>query len=119
MAAIKPPSWAKKAIPTLNGWKDPRSGELLKSTNIAQIAIDAYMGVTTETVSNRPIKPAREAVVAPPKPMQLNEAPVNNKSLEDMNKMELEAHGRTMGVELDRRKNKDILIEELREIVDD
>ena len=51
--------------------------------------------------------------------MQLNEAPVNNKSLEDMNKMELEAHGRTMGVELDRRKNKDILIEELREIVDD
>ena len=44
MAAIKPPSWAKNAIPTLNGWKDPRSGELLKSTNIAQIAIDAIYG---------------------------------------------------------------------------
>ena len=36
-----------------------------------------------------------------------------------MTKLELEAHGRTMGVELDRRKNKETLIEELEEIIDD
>jgi hypothetical protein len=118
VAAISPPGWAKNATPTLNGWKDPRTNELLKSQNISQEAIDAYMGVS-KTVSSRPVKPAREEVAPPPKPMQLNEAPANHKSLDDMNKMELEAHGRTMGVELDRRKNKDTLIEELKEIVDD
>ena len=31
MAAINPPSWAKNAVPTLTGWRDPRSNELLKS----------------------------------------------------------------------------------------
>lgn len=115
---MKPPSWAKNAIPTPNGWRDPRTNELLKSQSMSQEQIDSYMGVT-ETVSSRPVKPAKEEVVSPPKPMQLNEAPANNKSLEDMTKLELEAHGRTMGVELDRRKNKEALIEELEEIIDD
>ena len=114
---MKPPSWAKNAIPTPNGWRDPRTNELLKSQNISQEAIDAYMGVT-ETAPSRPVKPAKEEVETP-KPMQLNEAPANNKSLEDMTKLELEAHGRTMGVELDRRKNKEALIEELEEIIGD
>ena len=101
---MKPPSWAKNAIPTPNGWRDPRTNELLKSQSMSQEQIDSYMGVT-ETVSSKPV--------------QLNEAPANHKSLEDMTKIELEAHGRTMGVELDRRKNKETLIEELEEIIDD
>ena len=115
---MKPPSWAKNAIPTPNGWRDPRTNELLKSQSMSQEQIDSYMGVT-ETVSSRPVKPAKEEVAPPPKPVQLNEAPANHKSLEDMTKLELEAHGRTMGVELDRRKNKETLIEELEEIIDD
>ena len=74
------------------------------------------MGVT-EKKSTRPIKAPREKV-EPPVAFQLNEAPANHKSLEEMTKMELEVHGRSMGVELDRRKGKDTLIEELKEIVD-
>ena len=34
--------------------------------------------------------------------------------LHSMTKLELEAHGRTMGIELDRRKKKSALIEELK-----
>jgi hypothetical protein len=114
MAAIKPPSWAKNAIPTLNGWKDPRSGELLKSTNISQEQIAEYTGAVEKPTMKKSPRPETPPM---PKPMQLNEAPANNKSLEDMNKMELEAHGRTMGVELDRRKSKADLIEELNEVI--
>lgn len=39
------------------------------------------------------------------------EAPVN---LKDMTKIELEKHGRTIGIELDRRKKKADLIEEIK-----
>ena len=116
MAAINPPSWAKNAVPTLTGWRDPRSNELLKSQVIAQEDIDSYMGVT-EKKSTRPFKAPREEVKKPVA-FQLNEAPANHKSLEEMTKMELEAHGRGLGVELDRRKGKDALIEELKEVVD-
>ena len=35
--------------------------------------------------------------------------------LEDMSKNELEEYGRTMGIELDKRRSKETLIEELRE----
>ena len=57
--------------------------------------------------------PAPEPVVeAPaPTPEPVVEAPV----LEDMNKKELEAYGRTKGIELDRRRSKETLIEELKE----
>ena len=52
--AITPPSWAKNAVPTPNGWQDPRSGELLKSQRIGQADIDAYNGVTAPA----PVAPA-------------------------------------------------------------
>ena len=42
----------------------------------------------------------------------MNEAP-STKSLDDMSKKELEALGRQHGIELDRRKKKDDLIERL------
>ena len=45
----------------------------------------------------------------------LTEAPVNNKNLESMTKLELEALGRQYGVELDRRYTKSRLIEQLKE----
>ena len=64
MAAINPPSWAKNAVPTLTGWRDPRSNELLKSQAIAQEDIDSYMGVT-EKKSTRPFKAPREEVKKP------------------------------------------------------
>jgi len=47
----------------------------------------------------------------------LTEAPTNNKNLESMTKLELEALGRQYGVELDRRHTKTRLIEQLKEII--
>ena len=44
----------------------------------------------------------------------LNEAP-SSKSMDDMSKKELEALGRQHGIELDRRKSKSDLVEELNE----
>ena len=38
--AIKPPSWAKNAIPTTRGWQDPRTNELLKSAKLSQSVFD-------------------------------------------------------------------------------
>ena len=48
----------------------------------------------------------------------LHEAPVGGKSLEEMTKLELEALGRTHGIELDRRKSKADLIDEVNEVLD-
>ena len=48
-----------------------------------------------------------------PEPEMLTEAPVGNKSLDEMSKVELEALGRQSGIELDRRLRKDTLIEQL------
>lgn len=48
----------------------------------------------------------------------LTEAPANDKSLEEMTKVELEALGRQHGIELDRRKNKKTLVERMKSILD-
>ena len=48
----------------------------------------------------------------------LTEAPVGGKSLEEMNKIELEALGRTHGVELDRRKSKSKLLSTMRSLLE-
>ena len=52
-----------------------------------------------------------EEVLITPEEEVLTEA----NPLEDMTKKELEEYGRTMGIELDRRRSKETLIEELRE----
>ena len=63
-------------------------------------------------VKAAPVPTPEPVVEAPaPTPEPVVEAPV----LEDMNKKELEAYGRTMGIELDRRHKKEDLIEELKE----
>ena len=95
--SISPPNWCKHAIPTTRGWVDPRTKELLQVTPIGQSQIDEWNGVSS----------------APP--TVLREAPQNNSSLEEMTKFELESLGRQHGIELDRRKRKDDLIEELSE----
>lgn len=114
--AITPPSWAKNAVPTPNGWQDPRSGELLKSQRIGQADIDAYNGVTAPA----PVAPAPVATVEIEEEVmqQLNEAPVNNTSIDNMTKFQLEALGREYGVELDRRKSKAALVDEVKSLTE-
>jgi hypothetical protein len=43
--AIKPPAWCRGAVPTLRGWENPSTGELLVSGKHSQDQIDEYMGL--------------------------------------------------------------------------
>ena len=95
--AISPPGWNPTAVPTMQGWRDPSTGELLKSQRLSQAQIDEYYGVPST-----------------PEVEMLNEAP-SAKSMSDMSKRELEDLGRQHGIELDRRQSKSDLIEELEE----
>ena len=108
---MQAPNYQKDAIPTPQGWRHPRTGELLVSMKISEAAINEYLGVS-------------------PEPQMLKEAPTNFQEAkvelmtednspseyESMTKTELESVGRQHGVELDRRKSKAALIQELKEI---
>ena len=111
---MKPPSWAKNAVPTLIGWKDPRTGELLKSTKLAQADIDAYLGKTVAPAP-APVAPTR------PVPAEWIAEDVDGDGtiddLESLSKVELEELGREHGHELDRRKTRKTLVAEMREIL--
>ena len=107
--SIKAPAWCSNAIPTTRGWEDPDTGELYASGGFTQKEIDDFFGV----------KPVVEQVEAPVDVQTLTEAPVGDKSLEDMSKVELEALGRQHGVELDRRKKKSTLVERMTNILKD
>ena len=102
--AINPPSYQKDAIPTRSGWAHPRTGELLVGGSIPQKDIDAYLGVEPEA-------PAEIEV-----PVQ--EWTYVEVDLSSMSKRELETLGREYGVELDRRKSKTDLIEQLEVIME-
>ena len=95
------------AIATTKGWTHPKTGELLKSQRMSQKEADAHNGIA----------PIVEEVEVEEVVQQLNEAPANNKSLDEMNKVELEALGRTKGVELDRRQSKSSLLGQMKSLI--
>ena len=106
--AISPPNFQKDAIPTPQGWRHPRTNELLVSRKISSEDINEYYG----------IKP--EVTMLKESPTNFQEAKdelITEDDLESKTKLELEAIGREHGVELDRRKNKADLIEELKEVI--
>ena len=107
--SIKAPAWCENAIPTARGWEDPDTGELYASGGFTQEQIDEFFGV----------KPVAEQVEVPADVQTLTEAPVGDKSLDEMSKVELEALGRQHGVELDRRKKKSTLVERMTGILKD
>lgn len=79
---IKAPNWAPDAVPTTRGWVHPRTGELLKSQKISAADVKAYLEpVVEETKPKRKRKSAKTT---------LTEAPVNDKSLEEMTETELQ-----------------------------
>lgn len=94
--ALKPPGWASHAVPTLRGWVDPQTGELLKSQRISQAQLDEHNGVS--------------------QPQPLAEVMAED-DYANMSKKELEEIGREHGIELDRRKNKKTLVEKLKGVV--
>lgn len=97
---IKPPNYQKDAIPTNRGWVHPRTNEVLVSGSISQKDIDEYYGVPGEV---------EEEV----------EEVVEETDLSSLSKKELEDLGREHGVELDRRKSKSDLVEELQAVIDE
>ena len=103
--SIKAPAWCENAIPTARGWEDPNTGELYASGGFTQEQIDEFNGVA-------------EVITEVPKPViqTLTEAPIGDKSLDEMTKVELEALGRTHGVELDRRKSKKSLLGQIKNL---
>ena len=113
---IQPPNWKKDAIPARNGWKDPKTGEILKSQSITQAQIDEYMGVKPEPKKDPMLHTHDNGIThshAGGNKPHTHDDIVESKSLHEMTKLELEALGRQHGVELDRRYNKTRLIEEL------
>ena len=106
--AITPPNFQKDAIPTPQGWRHPRTNELLVSRKLSAEDINEYYG----------IKP--EVTMLKESPTTFEEAKdelITEDDLESKTKLELEAIGREHGIELDRRKNKSDLIEELKEVI--
>ena len=106
--AITPPNFQKDAVPTPQGWRHPRTNELLVSRKISSEDINEYYG----------IKP--EVTMLKESPTTFEEAKdelITEDDLESKTKLELEAIGREHGIELDRRKNKSDLIEELKEVI--
>ena len=101
--ALKPPAWCADATPTRRGWVDPRTGELLKAQRISDIDIMEWNGVPQQVVEQ----------VVHQAPQMLHEAPVANKSLEDMNKTELLALAEQTGVDVSPYATKAVLIEQL------
>ena len=60
---IKPPAWAKNAIPTTKGWKHPKRNEILVNKKFSQEEIDEYLGVAPAPEP----APEPESVVSAPK----------------------------------------------------
>jgi len=106
--ALKGP---KGAEPTLRGWINPKTGELLKSQRMTQAQVDEWHGVKPEPKPEpAPVEVPEEASA------DYNEDGVIDE-LESMSKAELELLGREHGVELDRRLRKASLIGQLRGII--
>ena len=113
--AISPPGWCKGAIPTPQGWRHPNTNELLKSQTISQADIDEWNGVAT-------VVETKEVLIeAMPEPVEEEEEEEywTPEDLDGMTKLELEELGREYGIELDRRHNKEQLVEELKEAMFD
>ena len=119
---LHPPSWQKDALPTGRGWAHPKTGELLKATRLSTADINDYLGIPKQVapapapvpdVHEEPAGGMKTAVAEGDQMEMLLEAdPVN---LNNMTKLELETYGRTLGIELDRRKSKADLINTLNE----
>lgn len=114
--AIKAPGWCHTAVPTIRGWEDPNTGELFKSCAHTQAQIDEFNGVSKNAAKPKKTVKAMEDAQMEDTVQQLNEAPANGKSLEEMNKLELEAFGRQHGIELDRREKKSSLLGQVKNL---
>ena len=116
--AIKPPNYQKDAIPTVKGWKHPKTGELLVSGKFTQGQVDEYLGVTTAEPEAVVVDMHTETVIDMDE--MIHDMTIEGKllaaqaaDLRSLTKVQLEELGREHGVELDRRLKKEDLIDQL------
>lgn len=109
--AIQAPGWCHTAVPTLQGWRDPNTNELLKSQSFTQAQIDEWHGIPTAA------EPKQVLIETMPEPVEEEEVEWIEYDLHAMSKIELEALGREYGIELDRREKKQALIEQLEAVM--
>ena len=118
--AISPPNYQKDAVPTMRGWTHPRTGELLKAQRLTQEQIDEYNGVSTaQTLTESPVNEeefAAEHLDAIESEYD-DEEYWTEEDIDGMTKLELEELGREYGIELDRRHNKEVLVEQLKAVM--
>lgn len=111
---IKAPKWvvAQGGIPTPKGWKHPKRNEILLGKKFTQAQIDDYLGVASTPATPTP---------APTGALDWYTKDVNQDGaiddLESLTKNELEELGRDNGVELDRRKSRSTLIDQMRSVL--
>lgn len=103
--ALKAPNWCEHAIPGLNGWEDPDTGEVFASTKFTEEDLAEYWGTAPKAAPE-----PEETIISG---YTVSKVPSN---LESMSKKQLEELGREYGVELDRRQSKPSLIQKMKEI---
>jgi hypothetical protein len=100
----------KGAHPTLRGWINPKTGELLKSQKISQAAIDEFFGVTIEG-------PFEDAVQAIEEVIEEVIEDLNNDGVidqfEGMTKADILAYADENGIEVDHKLSRTKLVEAL------
>lgn len=119
-----PPAWKKDAKCDERGWRHPRTNELLVARGFTAEEVAMYNAAQVEEVAAA-AAPAPQVLVEVPvhveesapeePPIVLTEVVPPPVDLESMTKREIEAHGRTVGIELDRRNSKAKMIAELNE----
>ena len=126
---IKAPNWCKNALMSTRGWVDPESGELLVSRRFSRTEVAEYNGQTEEAVVAPVAKPVvlNEVMPEPVFAPVMNEVPmfetaeevmVEGPDFRSMSKLQIEAWAREeLDVELDRRKSKNALIAEVKELI--
>ena len=115
--AIKPPAWCSRAVPTLHGWKHWATAEILIPRKFTQEMIDEFWAEKNgTTVTVTPVDPVVTATDDFTGEITVTVTDDEEPDLDSMSKVELEALGREKGVELDRRKTKRKLVEELKKI---
>ena len=123
---IKAPKWCSDAVPVASkGWVSPK-GELMSSSRFTQAQVDEWYG-TTETFVAADDKATVEgkwdaaeidmASFAAVSKDAMSYDHTDEEDLEAMTKLELELLGREHGVELDRRKTKATLVEEMKDLM--
>lgn len=123
---ITPPAFQKDAVPSLKGWHHPKTNELLKSQRISQGEIDEFNGVVME-IPREDVELIVDSMCATCDENgnctcddvavvdSTNDIPDD---IEGMSKRELEAYAREhLDVELDRRKSRKALMQQVAELV--